>query len=121
MLLELQSTTECKNGQARVHAFTISLDGYGAAPDQDIHNRLWVGGMALYEWMFSTRAWRRLHGKDSGTTGIDDDYLPHVTNCGARIVGRNMSGPVRGPWTTIRVITASPLFPCFTWPNRILN
>jgi dihydrofolate reductase len=83
----------------RVHCFAISLDGYGAGPDQDADNPLGVGGMALHEWVFGTRTFRQLHGQDGGATGIDDDFVARgFDNIGAWIIGRNMFGPVRGQW-----------------------
>jgi dihydrofolate reductase len=83
----------------RVHSFAISLDGYGAGPNQDRDNPLGVGGIALHEWAFRTRTFQELHGKDGGATGIDDDFVARgFDNIGAWIVGRNMFGPIRGPW-----------------------
>jgi dihydrofolate reductase len=83
----------------RVHAFGISIDGYGAGPSQSLENPLGVGGLALHEWAFSTRTFQRVHGKDGGTTGIDDDFIARgFENIGAWIIGRNMFGPVCGPW-----------------------
>jgi dihydrofolate reductase len=83
----------------RVHAFTMSLDGYGAGPNQDLDNPLGVGGVALHEWAFATRTFRQMFGSGGGTTGIDDDLAARgFTNIGAWIMGRNMFGPIRGPW-----------------------
>jgi dihydrofolate reductase len=83
----------------RVQSFSISLDGYGAGPDQDLENPLGVGGMALHEWFFPTRTFQRMHGDGNGSTGIDDDFAARgFANIGAWILGRNMFGPVRGPW-----------------------
>jgi dihydrofolate reductase len=84
----------------RVHAFSVSLDGYGAGPGQDLANPLGVGGTRLPEWFFPTRTFQRtLFGKEHGTTGIDDDFAARgFANIGAWILGRNMFGPVRGPW-----------------------
>ena len=81
----------------RVHSFTISLDGYGAGPNQSNENPLGVGGEALHEWRFKTRSWQR---GENGETGIDDDFEARgAVNIGAWILGRNMFGPVvRGPW-----------------------
>jgi len=79
----------------RVHAFGISVDGYGAGPSQSLENPLGVGGLALHDWMFSTRVFQRMHGRDGGTTGIDDDFAARgFENIGAWIIGRNMFGPV---------------------------
>jgi dihydrofolate reductase len=83
----------------RVQSFSISLDGYGAGPNQDLANPLGVGGTALHEWAFATRTFQRMLGADGGATGIDDDFAARgFANIGAWILGRNMFGPVRGPW-----------------------
>ena len=83
----------------RVHAFTISLDGYGAGPNQDLQNPLGVGGGGLHEWFIPTRTFRKYFGQDGGETGADDDFAARgVENLGAWILGRNMFGPVRGAW-----------------------
>jgi len=83
----------------RVHTFAISVDGYGAGPNQDHAHPLGVGGMALHEWVFATRTFKKMFGQDGGLTGIDDDYAARgFDNIGASILGRNMFGPVRGPW-----------------------
>lgn len=84
----------------RLESFTISLDGFGAGPDQDIENPLGVGGTSLHGWAFPTRTFQqKLFGSDSGETGLDDDYAARgFQNVGAWILGRNMFGPVRGPW-----------------------
>jgi dihydrofolate reductase len=80
----------------RVHNFAISLDGYGAGPDQSLDNPLGVDGQRLHEWVFATASF---HGSEGGDTGIDDDFIKlGVTNIGATVMGRNMFGPVRGAW-----------------------
>jgi dihydrofolate reductase len=82
-----------------VRCFSISLDGFGAGPRQDLNNPLGVGGMGLHEWAIATQTFRRTHGKDGGTTGIDDEFAARgFSNIGAWILGRNMFGPIRGPW-----------------------
>ena len=82
-----------------VSAFSISLDGYGAGPDQSLGNPLGVGGLGLHDWFFDTRAFHRMQNHDGGDTGIDDDFAAQaMDNVGAWILGRNMFGPVRGPW-----------------------
>ncbi len=83
----------------RVHAFSLSLDGYGAGPGQDLDHPLGHGGRALHEWLFPTRTGRRLFGHEGGETGVDDEFAARgFENLGAWIIGRNMFGPVRGPW-----------------------
>lgn len=82
-----------------VRAFSISLDGYGAAPEQSLENPFGKGGMVLPQWAFPTRTFQRMFGKEDGETGIDEDFAARsFENIGAWILGRNMFGPVRGPW-----------------------
>ena len=84
----------------RVNCFGVSLDGFGAGPEQSQQNPMGVGGMGLHEWVFPTRTIQAmLPGKDEGETGTDDDFAKAgIANLGAWILGRNMFGPVRGPW-----------------------
>jgi len=85
--------------RVRVESFTISIDGYGAGPGQDINNPLGVGGERLHQWFIPTRTFQQIHGAGDGTTGVDDDFAARgFNNVGAWILGRNMFGPVRGPW-----------------------
>jgi dihydrofolate reductase len=87
-------------GQVKVKAFAVSIDGYGAGPRQSLENPLGVGGTTLHEWFFPTRTFQQMVlGGDDGTTGPDDDFARRsFDNMGAWILGRNMFGPVRGPW-----------------------
>jgi len=86
-------------GKLRVTGFGISIDGYSAGPNQDIDNPLGVRGPELFEWFFKTRAWRAMHGLEGGETGVDNDAAAQFgIGIGAFILGRNMFGPVRGPW-----------------------
>jgi dihydrofolate reductase len=83
----------------RVHTFSISVDGYGAGPNQDLEHPLGVGGPELFDWFFHTRTWQRMHGNEDGETGADDHMAAQgFDGIGAWILGRNMFGPVRGPW-----------------------
>ncbi|MHA6203112.1 dihydrofolate reductase family protein [Dyella soli] len=83
----------------RVQSFAISLDGYGAGPRQDLQNPLGVRGPELMEWFFHTRMWRGMQGQEGGETGIDHQMVEQgFAGIGAWILGRNMFGPVRGPW-----------------------
>jgi dihydrofolate reductase len=83
----------------RVESFAISIDGFGAGPNQDLQNPLGVHGPELMEWFFPTRVWRRMHGEADGETGIDNEIAEQgLSGIGAWILGRNMFGPVRGPW-----------------------
>lgn len=86
--------------RVRVESFTLSLDGYGAGPNQDINNPLGVGGPELHGWAMPTKTFQRaVFGNDTGTTGIDEDFAARgFRNMGAWILGRNMFGPIRGPW-----------------------
>lgn len=83
----------------RVNSFTISIDGYGAGPHQDLENPLGIGGTALHGWAFATRTFQKMFGSDGGATGVDDDFAARgFANVGAWIIGRNMFGPIRGAW-----------------------
>jgi dihydrofolate reductase len=85
--------------KVRVAAFSVSIDGYGAGPRQSLEDPLGVGGKALHQWAFSTRTFRTMFGQEGGATGVDDDYaVRSFAGVGAWILGRNMFGPVRGPW-----------------------
>lgn len=85
--------------QVRVAAFSVSLDGYGAGPHQDLENPLGLRGLELHSWFFDTEIFRKMHGQDGGRQGIDNDFAAQsFDNVGAWILGRNMFGPVRGPW-----------------------
>ncbi len=86
-------------GQLRVESFAISLDGYGAGPDQDIEHGLGVGGEDLHQWFIPTRTFQQIYGNPDGTTGVDDDFAARgFRNIGAWIIGWNMFAPIRGPW-----------------------
>jgi dihydrofolate reductase len=84
----------------RVQSFAISIDGFGAGPHQDLQNPLGVGGPELMEWFFPTRVFRSMHGgQQDGETGVDNNMAEQgFQGIGAWILGRNMFGPVRGPW-----------------------
>jgi dihydrofolate reductase len=84
----------------RVHSFAMSLDGFGAGPHQDLENPLGIGGPLLMDWFFHTRMWQQMHGNaTSGETGVDNDVAAQgFAGIGAWILGRNMFGPIRGPW-----------------------
>lgn len=86
--------------RVRVESFTISIDGYGAGPNQDVNNPLGAGGTDLHQWALPTRTFQRaLFGMEGGTTGVDEDFAARgFKNVGAWIMGRNMFGPVRGSW-----------------------
>jgi len=84
----------------RVDCFSVSIDGYGAGPDQALEHPMGLGGMALHEWVFPTRFFQAMIGKDGGSTGIDEDFAARgMAGIGAWILGRNMFGPIRGSWT----------------------
>lgn len=83
----------------RVQSFAISIDGFGAGPNQSLENPLGIGGHALHEWVLPTRTFQQMFGNAEGTTGIDDDFAARgFRNIGAWILGRNMFAPTRGPW-----------------------
>ena len=83
----------------RVHNFTLSLDGYAAGPHQDVDHPLGVGGHALHDWAFATRTYHQMQGLDGGDEDVDDRFAAQGdVGIGATIMGRNMFGPIRGPW-----------------------
>lgn len=83
----------------RVESFSISIDGFSAGPNQSLDDPLGVGGLALHNWAFPTETFQQMLGNDGGTTGTDNDFASRgFNNIGAWIIGRNMFGPVRGPW-----------------------
>jgi dihydrofolate reductase len=85
--------------KVRVNCFSLSLDGYGAGPCQDLRNPLGIGGERLHAWFHPTRTFQKMFGKDKGTTGKDDELAARgMENVGAWILGRNMFGPLRGDW-----------------------
>ena len=84
----------------RVAAFSISLDGYGAGPDQTLQDPLGIGGESLHEWFFPTKTFRTMLGHQDGTSGPDEDFaVRSFENVGAWIMGRNMFAHSRGAWT----------------------
>lgn len=85
--------------KVRVAAFSISIDGFGAGPRQDLQNPLGVRGFELHGWFRPTELFRKMQGESGGTTGIDNEIAAQsFENVGAWILGRNMFGPVRGSW-----------------------
>jgi dihydrofolate reductase len=85
--------------KVRVAAFSISLDGFGAGPRQDLNNPLGVRGMELHGWFLNTEVFKKMHGQTGGARGIDNDFAAQsFEDVGAWILGRNMFSPVRGPW-----------------------
>ncbi len=83
----------------RVQGFSISIDGYGAGPAQSSDDPLGVGGEDLHHWLVTTRTFHRLTGQDGGSTAVDETFAARgFEGIGAWIMGRNMFGPIRGPW-----------------------
>lgn len=83
----------------RVESFSLSLDGYGAGLNQDLENPLGVNGKLVHEWFFPTLTFKKMIGQPGGTTGVDNQFASRgFDNIGANIMGRNMFGPIRGPW-----------------------
>src|SRR5579864_8881055 len=85
--------------KVRVSAFSVSLDGYAAGARQSLENPLGIRGPELFQWFFPTRTFRQMQGLEGGSTDVDDEWARRgMENVGAWILGRNMFGPVRGPW-----------------------
>ena len=96
---------ECESSQVsalskvRVSSFSVSLDGFSAGVDQRLDQPLGKGGPSLFGWFMETRTWREMNGMEGGHSGLDDEFAAKgMSNLGAWILGRNMFGPVRGPW-----------------------
>ncbi len=87
-------------GKVRVGGFAVSIDGFGAGPDQSLEHPLGKRGPELMQWFFPTRAFRSMHGQDGGVEGTADDRFARaaMAGFGAFILGRNMFGPIRGEW-----------------------
>jgi dihydrofolate reductase len=86
--------------KVRVGGFTISLDGFGAGPEQTLEHPLGRRGRELHQWLFGTRFFKSMIGQDGGSEGVDQAYADRaMSGFGAFILGRNMFGPSRGPWT----------------------
>ena len=85
--------------KVRVAAFSMSVDGFGAGPRQDLDNPLGGRGLELHRWLFGTETFAKMHGRGGGTRNVDDEFAARsFEDVGAWILGRNMFGPVRGPW-----------------------
>jgi len=84
--------------KVRVAGFSISIDGFGAGPDQSLEHPLGRRGQELHQWIFGTRMFHAMIGKEGGSDGVDQDYAHRsMDGFGAFILGRNMFGPIRGP------------------------
>ncbi len=85
--------------KVRVAGFGVSLDGFGAGPEQSLSDPLGKRGPDLFQWFFHTRTFLAMQGREGGSTDVDDEFARRgMENFGAFILGRNMFGPVRGPW-----------------------
>lgn len=86
-------------GKVRVAGFSLSIDGFGAGPEQSLDNPLGKRGMELHQWFFGTKTFNAMIGKPGGSTGTDEQYaFRGMDGFGAFILGRNMFGPIRGEW-----------------------
>lgn len=85
--------------KVKVAAFAVSLDGFGAGPNQSLENPLGIRGPELHNWFFKTKIFQKMHGAGGGVEGVDNTFGERsFENVGAWIMGRNMFGPIRGPW-----------------------
>jgi dihydrofolate reductase len=85
--------------KVRVAGFSVSLDGFGAGPEQSLENPLGERGLELHQWFFGTRSFRAMTGEGGGSDGVDEHFAHRsIEGFGAFILGRNMFGPIRGPW-----------------------
>jgi hypothetical protein len=96
-----------------VRNFSISLDGYAAGPHQDLDHPLGIGGTQLHEWIFATRSGSQMVGNDGGNEGLDDEFFSkRGSGVDATIMGRNMFGPIRGPWSSCSLTNRMLLSKC---------
>ena len=97
----MQSVQGPAMSKLRVNCFSISLDGFGAGPNQSLENPLGEGGPQLHNWFYPTETFQKtVLGQDRGATGVDDEFAKaSFENVGAWIMGRNMFAHSRGPWT----------------------
>jgi dihydrofolate reductase len=85
--------------KVRIAGFGVSLDGFGAGSEQSLNDPLGKGGPEIFQWFLHTKTFRAMHGQDGGSVDVDDEFARRsMENFGAFILGRNMFGPVRGPW-----------------------
>jgi dihydrofolate reductase len=85
--------------KVRVAGFAVSVDGFGAGPEQSMHDPLGKRGTELFQWFLPTKSFRAMQGQEGGSDGVDESYAARaMANFGAFVLGRNMFGPVRGPW-----------------------
>lgn len=94
------SKTEAMMSKVKVQCFSLSIDGFGAGPGQSLEHPIGVGGLEMMEWMRSTQTFQKMYGKGEGETGVNDEFARRsFVDIGAWILGRNMFGPIRGPWS----------------------
>src|SRR6476619_3481134 len=99
MICNSRNSSGGRMSRVRVQSFAVSLDGFSAGPRQDLQNPLGVRGPELMQWFMPTRVWRSMQGMEGGETGVDNAMAEEgFKGIGAWILGRNMFGPVRGPW-----------------------
>ena len=98
----LQTVEEARVGRVRVAGFSVSLDGFGAGPEQSLQEPLGKRGTELHSWVFGTMMFKAMFGKGGGSEGVDETFAHRsMDGFGAFILGRNMFGPVRGNDRTI--------------------
>lgn len=86
-------------GRVRVAGFSLSLDGFGAGPEQSLQDPLGKRGKELHSWFFGTKTFKAMFGDDGGSDGVDERFAHRsMDGFGAFILGRNMFGPIRGEW-----------------------
>ncbi|URL56904.1 dihydrofolate reductase family protein [Luteibacter flocculans] len=89
-------------GRVRVGAFSLSIDGFGAGPEQSLEAPLGKRGGELHRWFFATKTFCSMVGKEGGSTGVDEHYASRGNSgFGAFILGRNMFSHSRGDWADL--------------------
>jgi dihydrofolate reductase len=90
---------EAVMSKIRVGPFSLSIDGFGAGPEQSLNDPLGKRGPEMFEWFFRTRTFHAMAGREGGSDDVDEKYASSgSTGFGAFILGRNMFGPIRGEW-----------------------
>ena len=85
--------------KVRVAGFGVSLDGFSAGTEQSLNDPLGKRGPEIFQWFFHTKTFCAMHGQEGGSIDVDDEFARRsMENFGAFILGRNMFGPIRGPW-----------------------
>lgn len=86
-------------GRIRVAGFSVSLDGFGAGPEQSLQDPLGKRGPELHGWFVGTKTFKAMIGVGGGSEGVDETFAHRsMDGFGSFILGRNMFAHTRGEW-----------------------